>query len=308
MAIIDIILITFNRPNYLDKAIKSILAQSFRNFNLIIFDNGSDIETYEVIKSFKDKRITIVRNEINSSEFLNEAFNYVNCKYFMITHDDDEMGSDFLRNQINVLELKNDIDLLACRINLIDENSNDLNKIRPRIFYDKLWAKGDYINKYFFLGNIIPCPTIIFKSEFLKKHSLKYNFDAGPAADLYLLFEANLKGVLAISKKPLYNYRIHSNQHSELNRVSLEFMVKSEIINLLNTNNMGNLVAKYNSASNGIILNILFEGLITKRFSLSIFKKNIKSLLSNYNLKIDRYTVYWSIIGLFRGIKNFIKK
>jgi len=306
MAIIDIILITFNRPNYLDKAIKSILAQSFRNFNLIIFDNGSDIETYEVIKSFKDKRITIVRNEINSSEFLNEAFNYVNSKYFMITHDDDEMGSDFLRNQINVLELKNNIDLLACRINLIDENSNDLNKIRPRIFCDKLWTKGDYINKYFFSGNIIPCPTIIFKSEFLKKHSLKYNFAVGPAADLYLLFEANLKGVLAISKKPLYNYRIHSNQHSELNRASLEFKVKSEIIDLLRKNKMNCLVSSYNSASNGIILNIILEGFIRRKIPLSVFKQNIKKLMKHHDLKINRHTVYWSLIGIFRGVKNRI--
>lgn len=306
---INIILVTFNRPKYLKKAITSILSQTFEKFNLIILNNGSGVETDEVINSFIDTRITTVKSKINSKEFVNNsAFSYLDCEYFMITHDDDEMTSDFLDHQINILRSKKEIDLLSSRINLINENSDDLKKIRPRIFRDKIWKKGEYIDEYLFSGNIIPCPTIIFRSNFLKKNPLKYNLDAGPAADLYLLFEANLKGTLALSKKPVFNYRVHSNQDSELNRVSLEFMVKSEIINLLNTNNMGNLVAKYNSASNGIILNILFEGLITKRFSLSIFKKNIKSLLSNYNLKIDRYTVYWSIIGLFRGIKNFIKK
>lgn len=307
MEVINIILITYNRPKYLKKAISSILAQTFDKFNLIILNNGSEAETDDVISSFTDRRITTIKNKINSKEFINSAFSYLNCKYLMITHDDDEMSSNFLAHQINILELSNEIDLLSSRINLIDENSLTLKKIRPRIFKDKIWRKSEYIKEYFFSGNIIPCPTIIFRSDFLKKNPLKYNWSAGPAADFYLLVEANLKGTLALSKKPVFNYRVHSKQDSYLNRISLEFMVKSEIINLLNINNLDNLIAKYNSASNGIILNILFEGLMTKKISLSIFKKNIISLLNNHNLKIDRYTIYWSIIGLFRGTKNLIK-
>ena len=307
MGVINIILVTYNRPKFLKKAISSILAQTFEKFNLIILNNGSEVETDEVIRLFKDRRIATIKNKINSKEFINSAFSYLDCEYFMITHDDDEMAPGFLDHQINILRLKNEIDLLSSRINLIDENSDNLKKVRPRLFRDKIWRKGEYINEYFFSGNIIPCPTIIFRSDFLKKNPLKYNWDAGPAADLYLLFEANLKGTLALSKEPVFNYRIHSKQDSELNRVSLEFEVKSEIIKLFNANNLDNLIAKYNSASNGIILNILFEGLMTKRISLSIFKKNIKTLLNNHNLKIDRYTIYWTIIGLFRGIKNLIK-
>jgi len=304
MKVINIILITYNRPQYLKKAISAILAQTFERFNLIILNNGSEIETDEVINSFTDKRITTIKNKINSKEFINSAFSYLDCKYFMITHDDDEMSPDFLDHQINILELKNEIDLLSSRINLIDENSHNLKKIRPRIFRDKIWRKGEYINEYFFSGNIIPCPTIIFRSDFFKKNPLKYNWNAGPAADLYLLFEANIKGILALSKKPVFNYRVHSKQDSELNRISLELKVKSEIINLLKNNEMDNLVPLYNSSSNGIILNILFEGFVKKKLSYITFKQHIKSLVKEHKLKINKYTVYWSLIGVFRGIKN----
>ena len=307
MASINIVLITYNRPLFLEKAINSILAQTFGRFNLIILNNGSEIETDEVINSFTDKRITTIKNKMNSKEFINSAFSYLNCKYLMITHDDDEMLSDFLDHQINILELKNEIDLLSSRINLIDENSRNLKKIRPRIIRDKIWRKGEYINEYFFSGNIIPCPTIIFRSDFLKKNPLKYNWDAGPATDLYLLFEANLKGTLALSKKPVFNYRVHSNQDSELNRVSLEFEVKSEIINLLEKNKMNNLVSSYNSASNGILLNILLEGFIRKKISFSTCKINIQTLIKHHDLKTNIYSLYWSLIGVFRGIKNSIK-
>ena len=64
MAVINIVLVTFNRPYFLKRAINSILLQSSREFNLIIFDNGSDIETDDVIKSFKDKRIITIKNKI----------------------------------------------------------------------------------------------------------------------------------------------------------------------------------------------------------------------------------------------------
>ena len=186
------------------------------------------------------------------------------------------------------------IDLLACRINLIDDKSAFLGKIRPRIFKSKIWRKGEYINQYFFSGNIIPCPTIIFRSDFIKRNRIKYNWAVGPAVDLFLLFEANINGILALSKKPLYNYRIHPNQDSELNRLSLELQVKPHIINLLKNRNLNNLVVDYNSASNGIILNILFEGFISKNISYLQIKKNISNLIINNDLKFNKHSLYYN--------------
>lgn len=307
MVKINIVLITYNRPLYLRQAIESVLNQSYINFNLIILDNGSDSETKEILKTLNDSRIRIVTNKLNSREFINNAFNFTNCEYLMLTHDDDFMNKNFLKYQLNQLELNKQIDLLACRVNLINEKSTFLGKIRPRIFKTKIWRKGEYINQYFFSGNIIPCPTIIFRSDFIKRNRLKYNWAVGPAVDLFLLFEANINGVLALSKKPLYNYRIHSNQDSERNRLSLELQVKPHIIDLLKNRNLNNLVADYNSASNGIILNILFEGFISQKISYTEIKKNISNLIINHNLKFNKHTLYWSFIGVIRGLKNKIK-
>ena len=307
MVKINIVLVTYNRPFYLRQAIDSILNQSYTNFNLIILDNGSDSETKKILSTLNDSRIRIVTNKLNSREFINNAFNFTDCEYIMLTHDDDLMNKNFLKYQLNQLELNKQIDLLACRINLINDKSIFLGKIRPRIFKSKIWRKGEYIKQYFFSGNIIPCPTIIFRSDFIKKNKLKYNWSVGPAVDLFLLFEANIIGVLALSKKPLYNYRIHPNQDSELNRLALELQVKPYIIDLLKNKNLNNLVYDYNSASNGIILNILFEGFFSRRLSYSQIKKNISNLKKNYNLKLNKHSLFWSLIGVFRGVKNYIK-
>lgn len=173
MTKINIVLLTHNRHIYLEKAIESVLNQSFKNFNLFILNNGSDINTMNVLNSLSDKRVSVIKNKKNSLEFINKAFSFLSEEYLIITHDDDEMEKNFLEEQINKLKLNDNIDLLACSINLIDEDSNNLRKVRPRILQDKIWKKGEYINQYMFSGNIIPCPTIIFKSSFLKKKPFK---------------------------------------------------------------------------------------------------------------------------------------
>ena len=60
---IAISIITHNRPNYLKESIDSILNQSFDDFDLFILDNGSSIETLELINSYDDARIYYKRSE-----------------------------------------------------------------------------------------------------------------------------------------------------------------------------------------------------------------------------------------------------
>lgn len=307
MALINVVLTTYNRPSFLLEALKAILNQSFSDFKLYILDNGSDISTKTILRSLKDKRIQIIENESNSLEFINEAFKLIDSKYMILTHDDDIMESDFLSSQIDLLETDNNINLIACQISLINENSICLNKIRPRLIKTKTWVKGEYIKDYLFRGNIIPCPTIIFRSNFIRKNQLKYDWGVGPATDFHLLLKANsFEGKMVLNKKALYRYRIHSNQASEINRISLEFEVKKEIIALLKKIKMHKVVESYNSASNGIILNILSEGFLRKKISFLAFKQNIKKLIKHHDLKINIYTVYWFLIGIFRGLKNSI--
>ena len=59
---LTIALQTYDRPKYLSESITSILNQTFKDYELIILDNGSGPETVSVIKSFHDSRIRYIRN------------------------------------------------------------------------------------------------------------------------------------------------------------------------------------------------------------------------------------------------------
>ena len=136
--LISIVLVTFNRPNYLKECINSILSQSFKQFELFILDNGSDYSTNDIINQFSDKRIKYIRNKINSKSFINKGFEFTKNKYLMITHDDDIMENNFLDKQLLYLENDLTIDVAASSISLIDNEGKKLNKIRPRILKNKI--------------------------------------------------------------------------------------------------------------------------------------------------------------------------
>ncbi len=304
---LTIALTTYNRPNFLKESIKSILNQTFKDFDLVILDNGSSNETSSVIQSFNDTRISYVRNQINDLEFVNNAFSYTKNAFLMIFHDDDIMEPTMLEEMIEIIKSDKEINTISCSINLINSSSKNLNKIRPRIIKDQVWEKKSFIKQYLFSGDIIPCPSTIFRSSLIKKYDLKYDWKVGPAVDLFLFFQINLiKGKMILLKKPLLNYRVHINQGSEQKRIDLEIQVRQYIFRLLQKNNLYSISQKYLKASTGIILNILINDVITGKLKYNNALIHFDKLKNKKTSLINIYTIYWSIIGFLRGIKNKI--
>ena len=54
---VSILMTVYNHQDYIEKAIQSILSQTYKNFELILINNGSTDNTKKVIKKFKNKRI-----------------------------------------------------------------------------------------------------------------------------------------------------------------------------------------------------------------------------------------------------------
>ncbi|MAD12281.1 MAG: hypothetical protein CMC04_06130 [Flavobacteriaceae bacterium] len=302
---LTIALTTYNRPDFLYESIKSILNQTFRDFDLLILDNGSTKETSSVIDSFNDTRISCVRNQTNDLEFVNNAFSYTKNNFLMIFHDDDIMEPTMLEEMIKIIEGDKEINTISSSINLINSDSKNLKKIRPRIINDKVWTKNGFIKQYLFSGDIIPCPSTIFRSSIIKKYDLKYDWKVGPAVDLFLFFQINLiRGKMVLLKKPLLNYRIHVNQGSEQKRIELEMQVRQYMFRLLQENNLHSLAKKYLKASKGIILNILINDLIVGKLKYNNALKHFDKLKNEKTSLINIYSIYWTLIGVLRGIKN----
>ena len=103
----------FNGEKYIRKAIDSILAQTFSNFNCIISDNGSTDQTEIICKEYeeKDKRVTYVKHEKNRGPDFNFRFvlSKAKSKYFVWLAYDDYWESTFLEKNTKILEKNHNV-------------------------------------------------------------------------------------------------------------------------------------------------------------------------------------------------------
>lgn len=298
---LSIILQTYNRPFFLKQAIDGILNQTFIDFELIIFDNGSELETTLLINSYSDKRISHVRNDVNSREFINDIFKIQLCEYFIITHDDDIMEPDFISSEINIFEKFPNVGLVGTNTRLIDIDNKVLKESTLNYKNDKIWSKTEFIKHYLFHGNVFPCPTLMFRNAFLQEKIKSFNLECGPMADLYLIFQFNLSNKdLYLIKEPLYKYRIHKSQDSEINRINMEFQVQPFIHKLLLDHKLKDLAKKYIKSSNSQIISLLLFYFLSKKIKHNDFLNKWNKI----DKKINVYTFYWSIIGILRGVKK----
>ena len=103
---VSVIIITYNRAELLRSAIKSILNQTFQDFELIVVDDASKDNTPGVVQSFSDRRIRYIRHETNKKEGGARNTGVENSKgeYIAFLDDDDEWMPDKLQRQVDLMD------------------------------------------------------------------------------------------------------------------------------------------------------------------------------------------------------------
>ena len=111
---LTILMPAFNAAPYIEEAIKSLLLQSFSDFELWIINDASTDETYGIVKSFQDPRIKIINNEINQGRVrtINRLVKEIQSPYFTVTDADDASHPRRLEKQVELLE--RDPNLMMC--------------------------------------------------------------------------------------------------------------------------------------------------------------------------------------------------
>jgi glycosyltransferase involved in cell wall biosynthesis len=100
---VSVIIPTYNRAHLIGRAIQSVLNQTYRDFELIIVDDGSTDNTEEVVGSFKDSRIKYIHHKENKggTAARNTGINDANGEYIAFLDSDDEWLPEKLEKQIN---------------------------------------------------------------------------------------------------------------------------------------------------------------------------------------------------------------
>ena len=126
MPLISVVIPAFNAEKTIKKTIKSVLNQSYKNFELIIVDDNSKDATVSTIKESSDKRVRLYINEKNLGfeKNWNKALNKASGLYIKLLPDDDTLAVDALFEQMKILEKFDNVVLVGSKRNIIDEKDN----------------------------------------------------------------------------------------------------------------------------------------------------------------------------------------
>src|SRR3712207_6771527 len=102
MPLVSVILPVYNSEKYIGPAVQCILDQSLGDFELIVIDDASSDRTLEVVQSFRDERIRIVRKERNTgyTVSLNQGLSLARGKYIARMDADDVSLPERLERQV----------------------------------------------------------------------------------------------------------------------------------------------------------------------------------------------------------------
>ncbi|MDR0935023.1 MAG: glycosyltransferase [Erysipelotrichaceae bacterium] len=155
---VSIITPAFNDERYISETIKSALGQTHTNFELIIIDDCSSDKTVDVIKSFNDERIVLIRNSENKGAAYSRNLGIKNASgdYIAFLDGDDLWKENKLEKQLSFM-IENNYSFSASKYSLINEEGSPL--------YITYSAPKKMSHHTFLRFCPIGCLTAIYKRE-----------------------------------------------------------------------------------------------------------------------------------------------
>lgn len=208
--LVSVVMSNYNTPEtYLRAAIDSVLSQTYTNFEFIIVDDGSTDNSADIIESYMDPRIRLIRNEKNMgiTASLNKALNICRGEYTARMDSDDICYPQRFEKQLAYM--REHPDVIACGTNfeLIDKNGD----LKPERWDYKIFSDMEVYRIYLLFANrpAIIHPTVMLDRKLLLKYNIRYNESYVYAQDYRLWISCARHAVCCCIPDVLLKYRVH---------------------------------------------------------------------------------------------------
>ena len=216
---VSVIIPTYNRADLLPRAIKSVLNQTFKDFELIIVDDGSTDNTKEVVKGFQkeDGRIRYIwqENSGGAAKPKNKGIKNSKGDYIAILDSDDEWLPEKLQKQLELFKNSSNpqIGFVSCHALIINEKNGK--KLEYRIPRYKNVLKNILTHDYMGSGSGMIYKKTVFDDIGLFDEKLKTGQDWEMRIKLARKYDFDFVD------EPLFKYYIHSENISGLSDIKI---------------------------------------------------------------------------------------
>ena len=206
--VVSIIMNCHNGQKFLSDAIQSVINQSFKNWELIFWDNSSSDNSRNILKSFSDKRIKYFFSNkfCNLYEARNLAVKECKGKYITFLDTDDLWLKDKLDEQINFITKNTNFKIIFSNFYVLDETKNT-KKIRHKINLPSGDITQNLLN-YYSIGIL----TVFMEKSIFDSYKFDKDYNIVGDFDFFIALSQIYK--IGSVQKPLSIYRNHSSSYS----------------------------------------------------------------------------------------------
>lgn len=224
MCTVSVIMNCHNGERFLKKSLDSLLNQSYKNWELVFFDNVSKDKSVEIVNSLRDKRIKIFRSKkyLKLYRARNLAIRKASGKLICFLDTDDLWKKDKLQKQISIYNKK--------KYNMIFCNYFIKNEVKKKTYiFEKNQLPSGYITQKLLDKNLIGIHTVMINKKIFRKFSFNSMYEIIGDYDFFL--KLSLKEKFYSIQKPLATYRHHGKNFSLKIDVYLKELLKWKNIN-----------------------------------------------------------------------------
>lgn len=196
----------YNAEDYLELAIKSVFAQTYQDWELILMDDGSTDKSLEIAQSINDPRVSVYSDGKNKklAARLNEIVKLAKHKYIARMDADDLMSTTRIEKQIKLLEANPELDLISTGTISI---ANDLRYLGSRGYNLNKITLNDLLHK-----RASPLhASIVSKTAWFRRNPYDESLKIAQDYDLWMRASKKNDFHLKIIADRLYYYREENN-------------------------------------------------------------------------------------------------
>lgn len=259
---VSIIMNCHNGEKYLRESIHSVLNQTYKNWELIFFDNSSSDNSKKIFFDFKDKRLKYFSSKVklNLYNARDLAIKQASGKFISFLDTDDLWLKNKLETQIKLIKKK--------KSKFIYTNYFTLRNNKKKLYSNKKLPEG-FITQKLLNFYFIPILTVIFEKKIMEEMKAKFDKDFNIIGDFDFFLKLSKWVKFHYIHKPLAIYRIHNTNYSRIYNKDYSIEMK----NWLKKNK------KY------------FKNYNLKAFEVDTIYTEIKSLIynKNYFIAVKRF-------------------
>lgn len=209
MPLLTVVLPTYNGQKHIEETIRSILDQTFGDFELLVLDDCSSDDTLKCVSSFIDPRIRVHRNVVNLglASNMNIGMALAQGKFLARVDQDDVARSDRFAQQVEFLLRRTDITVVSSQV----EHFGQLEFMGDSLPLDDQTIKARFVSGTHYFAN----QASMGRLSFYRTHRLQFDPSLYVVDDLGFWFDCMLAGAkFANLAEPLTRYRVHEGMTS----------------------------------------------------------------------------------------------